>query len=374
MNAKKSQTKELPDNTTTKANDIKQLKSYSDKSGLYDHLPGSHKITSPLSSSSPLSIVSSLNPGGKITFQQPNTLCASSYHKQMNQILVNSQTVQKMAGQNYAAEVSINEQNSDLSNLPMLDSCIYTPDFPTVTYHNNLSVSGKRHISMSTSQPASKSNNEINPPLQNTFLPMFWNPNCTWPSIQPSADNSKSFSNREVMQNSEFWKCPALSSGSKSDVPFIFPITLLHSPLITLSEYTQSNQIIYTTASGSSNVTNHLLPLPSQITATTIPASTVAAPLPIQLTNNTTSGLLSLYLRMSANLLMQSAKLYESFILSNQTNHHDQYACCSPDSNELENEPLNLEYKPTNTTSRPDYQASSEVLKTEPDIKAGNSI
>ncbi|CAH8627164.1 unnamed protein product [Heterobilharzia americana] len=326
MNAKKSQTKELPDNTTTKANDIKQLKSYSDKSGLYDHLPGSHKITSPLSSSSPLSIVSSLNPGGKITFQQPNTLCASSYHKQMNQILVNSQTVQKMAGQNYAAE------------------------------------------------PASKSNNEINPPLQNTFLPMFWNPNCTWPSIQPSADNSKSFSNREVMQNSEFWKCPALSSGSKSDVPFIFPITLLHSPLITLSEYTQSNQIIYTTASGSSNVTNHLLPLPSQITATTIPASTVAAPLPIQLTNNTTSGLLSLYLRMSANLLMQSAKLYESFILSNQTNHHDQYACCSPDSNELENEPLNLEYKPTNTTSRPDYQASSEVLKTEPDIKAGNSI
>ncbi|CAH8874151.1 unnamed protein product [Trichobilharzia szidati] len=118
------------------------------------------------------------------------------------------------------------------------------------------------------------------------------------------------------------------------------------------------------------------MPAISQITTSTAFTSTLTTPLNIPSTAVTITSLLSTSLRMSANLLMQSARLYE---LLNDSNHniHNSYqnTWYSGDLNEVTDIPINLEYKSTDVNSRQVEICldNSELLKTETDTDKENS-
>ncbi|VDQ11203.1 unnamed protein product [Trichobilharzia regenti] len=119
------------------------------------------------------------------------------------------------------------------------------------------------------------------------------------------------------------------------------------------------------------------MPTISQITASTTFTSTLTTPLNIPSTAVTITSLLSTSLRMSANLLMQSARLYELLKFSNHNMHNSyQNTSYSRDLNEVKDIPINLEYKSTDINSQQDEICldKSILLKTETDTDEENSV
>uniref|UniRef100_A0A5K4F5U5 Nucleolar protein 4 helical domain-containing protein n=2 Tax=Schistosoma mansoni TaxID=6183 RepID=A0A5K4F5U5_SCHMA len=183
------------------------------------------------------------------------------------------------------------------------------------------------------------------------------------------------------MINTEYIYLP---NNSISNIPFIYPISFNQPPLIYHSIHNKSNPINSTVmcnmikisfnslvlicVTDLSSTTKYLVPTVSNITTGTLSMSSTTTPLPVFSTPNTTTSLLSLSLRESASLLIQTARLYKMFIQPNQSisNNHQlsisnsQYinnifhgVYYSPELEDLTNIPLNLEHKLSKTNLQP---------------------
>ncbi|CAH8564776.1 unnamed protein product [Schistosoma turkestanicum] len=316
-----------------------------------------------ISSLSSLSSVNHLLSTDKIVFQQQsNTSLSSDFLELSNNSPANSKLINliQQTGGEYTYEVKNKERSINLfinnsNNIQLFES------------QDNLSANSKIVEDVTVSEALTEKHTSSATSTSNSSMssvPVSLNTDSIISTMEPNGlcktyDTSINDKNDKDM-NVPNTKCNYLPSDSISNIPLVYPLSLIRPPLIDHPICQQSNPIISNHVAYSTSSTNYLVPIVPNITTGIVSLSSTIAPSSVFSTPNTTTSLLSVSLRATAIHLIQTARLYEMFVQPNQTtndNHQSSIlnaqstndvphgAFYSSELENLTNFPLNLEHK-----------------------------